>query len=211
MASQIPRHSGLQRWAEPTSAPISLSGRSSDEHRTEPRRLRRLASPSRRSITSCQYEAGMQGRAAAMRADASCGAPVANVGVYGGTNGRSGWRDAGRGIRERLKELARPLLSTVGGRRRTRRSMVPAVPRVRRARLGPTRRRANRGAGGRRAGSVRRRAWWAKRGQNKAAMFAVIDLQGDPPEPGLRASATRRNPAQADSPAAPSTGAAAAS
>src|SRR5215216_1109732 len=39
----------------------SLSGRSSDASRTEPRRLRRLASPSRRSITSRQHEAGEQG------------------------------------------------------------------------------------------------------------------------------------------------------
>src|SRR5215218_5814926 len=40
----------------------SLSGRSSDASRTEPRRLRRLASPSRRSIRSRQHEAGEQGK-----------------------------------------------------------------------------------------------------------------------------------------------------
>jgi hypothetical protein len=39
----------------------------------------------------------------------------------------------------------------------------------------------------------------------------ALHLQGDPPESELRASATRRIPAQADSPAAPTTGAAAAS
>jgi hypothetical protein len=39
----------------------------------------------------------------------------------------------------------------------------------------------------------------------------ALHLQGDPPEPGLCASATRRIPAQADSPAAPTTGAATAS
>jgi ClpP class serine protease len=40
----------------------SLSGRSSDDLRTEPRRLRRLASRSRRSIRSCQHEAREQGK-----------------------------------------------------------------------------------------------------------------------------------------------------